>query len=147
MQSVVKIRNLIISMKIKQIFSIIGASLGVAALLSFATPTLTQDSFAKTCGGAETSIIGCEDNKNDGTVQGTGIWSLLLMAINILTAGVGIAALGGIVYGAVLYTSAGGNPEQVKKAKNMFVNVAIGVIAFGSMFFLLNFLIPGGVIG
>ena len=98
------------------------------------------------CAGVDTSIIKCKTGTGDG-IEGTGIWSLLLMAINILTAGVGVAALGGVVYGAVLYSSAGGNPEQVKKAKGMFMNVAIGVISFAAMYFLLNFLIPGGVIG
>lgn len=98
------------------------------------------------CAGVDTSIIKCKTGAGDG-IEGTGIWSLLLMAINILTAGVGVAALGGVVYGAVLYSSAGGNPEQVKKAKGMFMNVAIGVISFAAMYFLLNFLIPGGVIG
>ena len=64
---------------------------------------------------------------------------------DVLTAGVGVAALGGIVYGAFLYTSAGGNPDKVKRAREIFVNVVIGVIAFAAMYALLNFLIPGGV--
>jgi hypothetical protein len=62
-----------------------------------------------------------------------------------LTAGVGVLALAGIVYGAVLYTSAGGSPEQIKKARTIFVNVVVGVVAFAAMWGLLNFLIPGGV--
>jgi hypothetical protein len=49
------------------------------------------------------------------------------------------------VYGAVLYTSAGGNQEQVKKARTIFTNVAIGIIAFAAMWSLLNWLVPGGV--
>lgn len=98
----------------------------------------------KNCGGISTSIIECDTSTAEG-IEGTALWSLLLMAINILTAGVGIAALGGIVYGSVLYTSAGGNPEQVKKARGIFTNVAIGVLAFAGMYALLNFIIPGGI--
>ncbi|MDB5179834.1 MAG: hypothetical protein JWN12_466 [Candidatus Saccharibacteria bacterium] len=78
-------------------------------------------------------------------VTDTGVWGILLLAINILTAGVGIAAIGGIVYGAILYTSAGGSPEQVKKAMGIITNVVIGVIAYALMFSGLNFLIPGGL--
>jgi len=50
------------------------------------------------------------------------------------------------VYGSILYTSAGGNPEQVKKARTIFTNVVIGVVAFAGMWALLNFIIPGGVL-
>ncbi|HEY8886518.1 MAG TPA: hypothetical protein VIM31_03425 [Candidatus Microsaccharimonas sp.] len=75
----------------------------------------------------------------------TGAWGVLLLAINILTAGVGIAAIGGIIYGSILYTSAGGSPEQVKKAMQVITNVVIGVVAYALMFSGLNFLIPGGL--
>ena len=88
--------------------------------------------------------------KNDvkpatGDLSSNGVWGLLLIAINILTAGVGIAAIGGIVSGSILYTSAGGSPEQVKKAMGIITNVVIGIIAYALMFSLLNFLIPGGL--
>ena len=62
-----------------------------------------------------------------------------------MTAGVGVLALAGIVYGAVLYTSAGGSPEQIKKARTIFTNVVIGVLAFAGMYTLLQFIVPGGV--
>lgn len=103
------------------------------------------------CGGVQTSIINCGDSKTDNNgdnvvnEKDNGIWSLLLIVINILTAGVGVVALGGIVYGAILYTSAGGSQEQVKKATTIFTNVVIGVIAFAGMWALLNFLVPGGI--
>lgn len=105
-----------------------------------ATPTTVSAD----CGGVQTAIINCKETGGGGT-ESTGLWGILLIAINILVAGVGVLALGGIIYGAVLYTSAGGNPEQVKKARGIFTNVVIGVIAFGGMYALLNFLVPGGV--
>jgi len=74
-----------------------------------------------------------------------GVWGLLLLVINILTAGVGLAAVGGIIYGSILYTSAGGSQEQVKKAMGIITNVVIGIIAYALMFAFLNFLIPGGL--
>lgn len=93
----------------------------------------------------DTAIIKCEGDVTKDGYKNTGLWSILLMAINILTVGVGVAALGGIVYGAVLYTSSGGNQEQVKKAMTIFTNVVLGIVAFAFMWALLNFLIPGGV--
>jgi archaellum component FlaF (FlaF/FlaG flagellin family) len=62
-----------------------------------------------------------------------------------MTAGVAILAIIGIIYAAVLYTSAGPNQEQVKKAKDMLRNVVIGIIAFALMAALLQWLVPGGV--
>lgn len=94
----------------------------------------------------DTAIIKCDNVDVDAEgVENTGAWSLLLTVINILTAGVGVVALGGIVYGAILYISAGGSSDQVKKAIGVFTNVAIGVVAYAAMFALLNFLIPGGL--
>lgn len=112
--------------------------------LSFALPTLIVDSpvFAQ-CGDVETSVISCPDETRG--IEGGNIWFILEMIIGILTALAGVAALAGIVYGAVLYTSAGGNAEQTKKAMGIITNVVIGVIAFALMFAFLNFLIPGGV--
>lgn len=98
------------------------------------------------CGGVKTSIIGGElcGGKEDGTENGT-IFALLKGALNILTAGIGIAAVGGIAYGAFLYTTAENKPDQTKKAVGIITNVVIGIVAYGLMYVLLNFLIPGGI--
>lgn len=104
-----------------------------------------QSVLAASCGGVETSIISCNQSGGDGaTAKDTGLWGILVLAVNILIAGVGVLALAGIVWGSILYTSAGGNPEQVKKAMGVFTNVVIGVVAFAGMWVFLNFLIPGG---
>lgn len=78
-------------------------------------------------------------------IKASGVWGILLLVLNILVAGVGIAAVAGIVYASILYTSAGGNAEQTKKAMTMITNVVIGVVAFALMYAGLNFLIPGGL--
>ena len=100
------------------------------------------------CGDVNTSIINCapSTNNNGSTgIENTGIGSVLISIINIMAAGVGIMAVGGIVYASVLYASAAGSAEQVKKAKEMIRNVIIGVVLYGLMYGLLNYIIPGGV--
>ena len=114
-----------------------------------AEPTTKSDDSSgsvtkNSCEGVKTNIIDCESSDGDG-VENTGLWKLLLNLINILSAGIGLAAVGGAVYGAVLYSSAGANPDNVKKAKEMFVNIGIGVVAYLLMYSLLNYLIPGGL--
>lgn len=82
--------------------------------------------------------------KEGYSLESSGIWSLLMLGINILTGGIMIAAIGGFIYSAVLYTTAGGNAEGVKKAKANMVNIVIGILAYALMYSFLNYLIPGG---
>jgi hypothetical protein len=124
-------------MKIKQTILVIALLLGISGLL--AGPIAFAD-----CGTIKTSIISCGGASGTG-VEGTAIWSLLKLAITILTAGIGILAVGGVVYGSILYTGANGSMEQTKKAKEVIYNVAFGLIAYALMFSFLNFLIPGGI--
>lgn len=118
------------SMKIKQ--TALVAILVAASLTLIVAPVALAD-----CGGVKTSIINCTDS--------SGVWGILKVAINILTAGVGVLAVGGIVYGSVLYTSSGGSLEQVRKAKGILLNTVIGIAAYALMFSFLNYLIPGGL--
>lgn len=116
-----------------------------SGIVSVVTPATTNALGNNGC-ETDTAIIKCTNVKDNATnVQNSGLWSILLTAINILTAGVGIAAIGGVVYGSILYTSAGGNPEQVKKAMGIITNVVIGILAYALMFSFLNFIIPGGL--
>lgn len=96
------------------------------------------------CGGVKTAIIKC-DAKNSGDITDNGVWALLLLVLNVLTAGVGIIAVAGIVYGAILYTTAEDKADQVKKATDIITNVVIGLILFALMYALLNYIVPGGV--
>lgn len=132
-------------MNIKQTVRTIVAGVAVFGVAFAVAAPQSATVFAASCGGVDTAILDCGGSKDATNIEETGIWKLLLIALNVLTAGVGVAALGGIVYGAVTYTSAGGNPDRVKKAKEIFVNVVIGVISFAAMYGLLNFLIPGGI--
>ncbi len=132
------IRNLTVGL-----FMVFGLTLFLAPSTTFAAcaPDATN-----CCVGVETSIISCEQPGGDNAeVEDTGLWGILILAINILSAGVGVVALGGIVYASILYTSAGGNQEQVKKAMGMITNIVIGIVAYALMFSALNFLIPGGL--
>ena len=136
-------------MRIKQTVKtlVVGLMLFIGLTLAMA-PTVAlaecDGSSAQCCGGVNTAIISCTET-GGGSTTDSGLWGILIIAINILTAGVGIAAIGGIVYGAILYTSAGGSQEQVKKAMGIITNVVIGIVAYAVMFSALNFLIPGGL--
>ncbi|MDX2776382.1 hypothetical protein PV379_03385 [Streptomyces caniscabiei] len=132
-------------MKIKQkVVTFIAAGIAVMGL----TATYAPHAMAAECAGVKTSIIGgdiCGDAKTEGEAQDSAIWAILLLVLNILTAGVGIAAVGGIVYGSIMYSSAGDSQDQTRKAMDIIKNTVIGLIAYGLMYLVLNFLIPGGI--
>lgn len=105
----------------------------------------TDAAAANKCGGVDTSIISC--NTSGSGIEGTGLWALLLIGLNVLTGLVGVAAVAGIVYGAIMYTTAGGDQGKVEKAIEIIRNVVIGIVAYALMYVGLNFIIPGGVFG
>jgi len=94
---------------------------------------------AGSCGGAETAVISCE---GEGS---TAIINIIKQVIKILTAGIGVAAFGAVVYGAFLYTTSEGSPDKVKKAREVWTNTVIGLLMFAFMVAITNFIIPGGV--
>lgn len=100
--------------------------------------------YAAECASVETTVISC-DSQASGDEQTSGIWSLLLIGINILTAGVGVLAVGGFVYAGILWTTAEDKADQLNQAKNTILNTCIGLVSFGLMYSLLQFVVPGGV--
>jgi hypothetical protein len=116
-------------------------------LMAVGLVTIYSTDASAECDGVKTAIINCTVPEDTEGIKGSGLWQVLIIAINVLVGIVGVAALAGVIYGAVLYTSAGGNMEQTKKGMQIIGNVAIGVIAFGLMYVGLNFIVPGGVIG
>jgi len=125
-------------------------SLAFSAPSAYAEPTdgeavLNDPVTGNDCGGVDTSIIKCDATNTGNKIENNGIWALLLIAINVMTAGVGVLAVGGIVYGSILYTTAEDKADQVNQAINIIRNVIIGLVAFALMWAVLNFIIPGGV--
>ena len=92
------------------------------------------------CGGADTAIIDCNGATGDAAILG-----IIKIVIQIMSAGIGILAIGAVIFGGILYSAAGGSPENIKKAKDLWVNTAIGLLIFAFFVAITNFLIPGGV--
>ena len=84
---------------------------------------------------------------DDGSVSSGGVFELLKWVLRIMTGLVGIAAVGGLVWAGMLYGSASSSNEQVKHAKTIITDVVVGLVAYALMFIVVNWLIPGGVVG
>lgn len=121
-----------ISMKIKPKLILIALSICLFSVFFVRTTFVSATNACE-----ESNIITCNEEN--------GITFLLKLAVTIFTALVAIAAVGGIIYGAVLYTSSGGSADKTKKAREIITNTIIGIVCYALMFVVLNFLVPGGV--
>ena len=118
------------------------AGLMAVAMVFCATIGLAQPTFAD-CGGVDTSIIDCDDTGENGG----GIFAILLIILNVLTFGIGIAGTLGIIIAGIMYLTARDDQGQLVKAKNMLINIVIGLAAYAVMWAFLQWLLPGGIIG
>ncbi len=121
-------RNIIISLSLL-VFTLAGAVL------------ITQPAYAADCTSYKTSVLPCF-GEGEGALMGIVKW-----VIQILTGGIGVAAVGAVIVGAILYMSSGSNPENMKKAKTIWMNTIIGLVIFAFLVAITNFIIPGGVFG
>lgn len=126
----------------KKILAILVMILTGAGILTLASTAV----YADNC--VETSIIQTEDGKFcDDSNNGDGIYRILNIVVNVLTMGVGVLGTLGIIIAGIQYMTASGNEQQMAKAKKRIIEVALGLIVFGVMWVVLQFLIPGGVFG
>lgn len=80
------------------------------------------------CGGADTT-------------------NLISTVFKVLAGIVGIAVVGGISWGGMLYTTSNGNSAKAQQGITTIVNAVIGLLLFIFMFALTNFIVPGGILG
>lgn len=91
------------------------------------------------CRDIKTSLIECK------TDSGTPIMGIIIQLINFLAVGVGIAVVGGIIWGGMLYASSNGDPSKTKQGVTVIINAVVGLLLFMFMYAIINYLVPGGV--
>lgn len=99
---------------------------------------LTQPTFAATCSGVETSLIECEGGGD------AGVWHILLTIVDILSIGIGITALIGILIFGIQYLTDGGDVAKTTKAKRRMFEIVIGLVGWVLIFSICEWLMPGG---
>ena len=105
-------------------------------------PTNPVTDSGKSCGGVATSIdYGC------GSAKGGAIYGFLRGIIKFAGGLVGLLVIMMLIVGGIRYITSAGNPKLVAAAKNQIVNAIIGLVLFALMLAILNFLLPGGIIG
>jgi hypothetical protein len=95
----------------------------------------------KNCGEAQTVLISCEGKGTEA------LGNVLRIFISVLTVIIGIAAVGGLAWASVLYAKAEDNASEVKEARALIRSIVIGILLYGFLVGIINWLVPGGVIG
>ncbi len=80
-----------------------------------------------------------------GTAK-VGIKCLMVEVLKFLSVAVGIAVVGGIAAGGIVYSTAEGNPGKAQKGITIITNAVLGLVLYLLMFAIINFLVPGGVL-
>ncbi len=113
----------------------------VAAIATIAPFALSLPAYAADCNTQHGTTFnwGCQ-----GDGKGT-IVSVFVTIFNWVSAAVVIAIIGGVVYGAILYSSSGGNKGRAEQGISVIRNAVVALILYVGMFAIINFLVPGGL--
>ena len=94
--------------------------------------------YAATANLEEGNIIDCSNYKEED-----GAKCVLKIVLNIMTYGIGILGVVGIVISGIQYITSQGDPGKMAKAKNRIIEVVIGLVLYAVMYAALYFLVPG----
>ena len=74
--------------------------------------------------------------------NGEAVMGIISLVVRIMTVGIGILGVLGIVIVGIQYLTAGGNEEQTKKAKRRLYEIVIGLAVYAVAYLLLRWLMP-----
>lgn len=89
----------------------------------------------------ETNFFG--NFEDDGS--GCGVYTILNLVIDILSMGVAILGVIGVIVAGIQYMSAKDSEEKTKKAKRRIFEIVIGLVAYAILFVGVQWLLPGGM--
>ncbi len=88
----------------------------------------------------EGNIIDCHTYEGQ---EGGGVICILKLVLNVMTYGIGVLAVVGIVLSGIQYITSQGDSGKMAKAKNRIIQVVIGLVIYAVMYAALIFLVPG----
>jgi hypothetical protein len=135
----------------KMIPVLIAGFLACVVQFGLATPVAAQTDQKTVKCGTDQVAVGVSINGQNcidkgATVETNVIFVWLSSIIKFMTVGVGLAAVGGVLYGGFLYLTARGNAGQTQKGIVAIINALIGILMYALAFAIINFLVPGGVL-
>ena len=110
----------------------------IAAVFAFSTLNITNVMAAKTekDEGVKVAILtGCGNDSD-------GVGCILRLVVDIMSIGIGVLGVLGIVVVGLQYLTAGGNEEKTRKAKQRMFEIIIGLVAYVVIYAILSWLLP-----
>ncbi len=89
----------------------------------------------------------CIGVSQNGGIADNPIINILRIVIKVAAAGVGLVVAAMIVVAGIQYSTSQGNPQRTVAAKQRLINAIIGLIMFIFATVILNYVVPGGIIG
>lgn len=101
----------------------------------------TQPVFAEDSSSiVETTFFG--NLQDDG--QGCGVNTVLNLIVDVLSIGIGITGVLGIIIVGIQYLTAGGNEQQTTAAKRRMSEIVVGIVLYALLYVFMQWLLPGG---
>ena len=91
-------------------------------------------------GIVETNFFGNVEDDNEGC----GVFMIINSVIDILSMGVAILGVIGVVIVGTTYLTAGGNEDKTRKAKRRMFEIVIGLAVYAILYAGVQWLLPGG---
>lgn len=133
--------------KIKIVFSTAGLLLlAVVGAVSVVPPAYAA------CENGEDGVAIGEANKGDcakttafsfnGKTTDVGISDVVIELLKFASAAVGIAVVGGIIWGGIVYATSKGSPANVQKGIKIIGSSVVALILYLLMYAIIQFLVP-----
>lgn len=135
----------IITTAMKHTQFVLALEITLVGALLWTTPVLAET--APSCSVLPQSVCAPATSSDTSDITQSSVFQVVIWVLRIMTGAVGIAAIGALIYAGMMYSSASGDSAQVSKAKTIITDTVIGLVAYGFMFIILNWLIPGGIFG
>ncbi len=115
----------------------LGFLIAVVGLVAVSTLYVGRDVLAQTVG---TDELGLNEVNNAIGLPSSDIRIIIARIIRAALGLLGIVAVGLIIYGGYLWMTAGGNDEQVGKAKKVLINSVLGLVIIFSAYAITQFI-------
>jgi hypothetical protein len=109
----------------------------------FSDPERTDFDPATTRGGIGNALVGLDTTAKTANIKtsNTDITTLVSRGISILLGFVGIIFMVLIIYGGILWMTAGGDENKVRDARKIMTNATIGLVAILAAYILTVFIV------
>ena len=92
---------------------------------------------------AAIDAVTCKENPESVVCKGQNdsVQTIIKAGVNTLLFLIGVAAVVVIIIGAITYTTSGGEPAHIKKAKDMILYAVVGLVIAFSAYAIVNWVL------